>query len=252
MIRSGDKPEGLGGACEAHWPEPSSMPLTEQGVETFIDAVDGGDIKDRLIGKGILYTGLKGSTIAHVQKGWVERENGQVYIRIPGRAIDCTLSPGHRGRAYSRDSPCRQCRNLRDGRFYRTKPEPRRVPIPEDDVGKLFENYFQIHDIVGTPGQVRHRVTEMGEWAGFDFHLAPTNLRMTYGRLLADKGFAGEVVRRVMGHPETHTGRALTQRYFALSDEHGVPPYECGAETKYTDGTCSEDVFFPNETCYNH
>ena len=252
MIKSGDKPEGLGGACQTHWPKQKSMPLTEEGREAFVEAVESGNIKDQLIGKGLLYTGLRIGTLAHMQKGWIERDNGRIYIRIPGRKIKCTLSPGHRGRAYDRDSPCNRCREFRDGYFYLKNPLPRRVPVPEDDVGDLFEHYFDVHNIVGTAGQIQHKLTEIGEWAGFDFRLTATNLRMTYGQILAKKGFEGPVIRQVMGHPDTVTGRALTQRYFALSDAHGLPPYECNAETEYTDGMCSQQVFFPEQTCYHH
>jgi len=98
---------------------------------------------------------------------------------------------------------------------------------------------------------VNHRLQEIGARAGFEKTVSGANLRMTFGKMLAGKGFDAEIVRRVMGFRDTNQGKEMTQRYFVLSEEHGNPPYYCGEETDSGD-RCRRTVFFPDSVCYRH
>ena len=121
--------------------------------------------------------------------------------------------------------------------------------MPEPRVARSIEAYFATHDRVCTPGTVSHRLEKIGERAGFEKTVSGTNLRMTFGKMLAEKGFSSDVIRQVMGFRDNHQGKTMTQRYFILSDEHENPIYHCGEETD-SGSPCGREVFFPDQTCY--
>lgn len=124
-------------------------------------------------------------------------------------------------------------------------------PVPEPEFADFMEAYFATHDRVCTPGTVSYRLKKIGDRAGFEKTVSGVNLRMTFGKMLAEKGFKSNVIRRVMGFRDTNQGKAMTQRYFILSENHSNPPYHCGEETASGD-PCQGVVFFPDESCYRH
>ena len=250
---SGDPPDDLSNRTANLYPEEQSLPLTDEGVQAFREASRDADNKDRLLGEGLLLTGLKSGTFAHMTEEWLEREGDDLFVRVPGDRIECTVSPGRRGRTTAGGGqPCRQCVRLRDGYWSLNGTlRPRRVPVPESGFADFMEAFFTAHDRVCTPGTINHRLKKIGESAGIEKTVSGANLRMTFGKMLAEKGFEGEIIRRVMGYPDTNSGRDAAQMYFILSEEHGNPPYYCGEET-VTGGPCKQKVFFPDSVCADH
>ncbi|MCQ4334833.1 site-specific integrase [Natronomonas sp. F2-12] len=253
MMISGEPPEDLSERQLKVYPGEQSLPLTNDGVNAFRAASRDGDHKDRLIGEGLLLTGLKPGTFAHMTEEWLEREDGRLFVRVPGDRVECVVSPGRRGRTTSGGGhPCKDCERRRDGYWTLNGTlQPRRVPVPEAEFADFMEAYFSAHDRVCTPGTVNHRLQEIGVRAGFEKTVSGSNLRMTFGKMLAEKGFDAEIVRRVMGFRDTNQGKEMAQRYFVLSEEHGNPPYYCGEETDSGD-RCRRTVFFPSDVCYRH
>lgn len=253
MMISGEPPGDLSERQLILYPGEQSLPFTDEGVDAFRTASQEGDHKDRLIGEGILLTGLKPGTFAHMTEEWLEREGNRLFVRIPGDRVECTVSPGRRGRTTSGGGyPCKDCKRLRDGYWTLNGTlQPRRVPVPEPGVARFIEAYFATHDRVCTPGTVSHRLEKIGERAGFEKTVSGTNLRMTFGKMLAEKGFSSDVIRQVMGFRDNHQGKVMTQRYFILSEEHENPIYHCGEETD-SGSPCGREVFFPDQTCYLH
>lgn len=253
MMISGEPPEGLNEHQLLLYPGEQSLPLTDEGVEAFRETSRDGDHRDRLIGEGLLLTGLKRGTFAHMTGEWLEREEHRLFVRVPGDRVECTVSPGRRGRTTAGGGkPCKDCKRLRDGYWALNGTlQPRRVPVPEPEFADFMEAYFNMHDRVCTPGTVNYRVGKIGERAGFEKRVSGANLRMTFGKMLAEKGFRGEIIRRVMGFPDTNQGRSMIQRYFILSEEHENPPYFCGEETAAGD-PCKQNAFFPDSACGRH
>ncbi|UPV75629.1 site-specific integrase [Halorussus limi] len=253
MMISGDPPENLSDRQLKVYPGRQSLPLTDDGVNAFRKASRDGDHKDRLLGEGLLLTGLKPGTFAHMTSEWLEWDGSRLFVRVPGDRTECTVSPGRKGRTTSGGGhPCRDCKHLRDGYWSLNGTlQPRRVPVPEPEFADFIETYFATHDRVCTPATVNHRLENIGKRAGSDKTISGANLRMTFGKILAEKGFKGNIIRQVMGFPDTHQGRSLTQRYFILSEQHENPTYHCGEEATASD-LCRRTVFFPDSVCYYH
>lgn len=253
MMISGDPPEDASDYFKRYYPGEQSLPLTNEGKQAFREAARDGDVKDRVVGELILLTGIKSSTLAHATSGWLEKDGDRLFIRIPGGKFECTLSTGQEGPTQAgRGQPCRECKNYRDG-YWSLNGElnPRRVPIPESDFAEFIDSYFTAHDRLCTPSTFDHRLSKIGERAGFDRRISGSNLRITFGKTLAEKGFSGEMIRQIMGFPDSHSGNGYTQRYFALSDRHDNPPYHCN-EKIGSKKTCSNQVFFPHQHCRHH
>lgn len=253
MMISGEPPENLSNRQLDGYPGEQSLPLTNDGVSAFRTASREGDHKDRLLGEGLLLTGLKSGTFAHMTSEWLEWEGDRLFIRVPGDRTKCTVSPGHRGRTTSGGGhPCRVCKKLRDGYWTLNGTlQPRRVPVPESEFANFMETYLATHNRVCTPGTVNYRLEKIGKRAGSEKTISGANLRMTFGKILAEKGFRGDIIRQVMGFSDTHQGHSMTQRYFILSERHENPTYHCGEETTSGD-SCRGTVFFPDRVCYRH
>lgn len=253
MMISGDPPDELSERQALIYPGEQSLPLTAEGIDALRGAIDEDNHRTRLLCEGLLLTGLKPGTFAHMTEEWLEYVDDTLWVAVPGGKIECTVSPGRRGRARSGGGhPCRDCKQDRDG-FWSLDGtlQPRRVPVPDSEVADFMKKYFDLYDRVCTPATVNHRLKEIGEKAGFENNLSGANLRMTFGKLLVEKGFEGDTIRQIMGYKDTHQGKNLTQRYFILSEEHSNPCYYCGAESARGE-PCEQEVFFPDSNCGFH
>lgn len=94
---SGEPPADLSERQLKVYPSEQSLPLTNDGIEAFRAASRDGDYKDRLLGEGLLLTGLKPGTFAHMTEEWLEREGGRLFVRVPGDRVEGVVSPGRRG-----------------------------------------------------------------------------------------------------------------------------------------------------------
>ncbi len=253
MMISGEPPEDLSERQLKGYPGEQSLPLTDTGVDAFRAASRDGDHKDRLLGEGLLLTGLKPGTFAHMTPEWLEREGDRLFVRVPGDRVKCVVSPGRQGRTTSGGGhPCRDCKRLRDGYWTLNGTlQPRRVPVPDPKFAEFMETYFAVHSRVCTPGTVNYRLEKIGERASFRKTISGINLRMTFGKMLAEKGFSSDIIRRVMGFRDSHQGKEMTQRYFILSRKHGNPTYHCNEEIE-SGSSCQRKVFFPDNVCYLH
>lgn len=250
---SGDEPEELGGDYSRLYPGESALPLTANGIEALRNVADEETMQNQIIAEGLLFSGLMPGSFAHIRYSWLERENDRLYIQVPGGEMECDLSAGRKGRFGGyHEGPCFNCESEHDGMWsLNRKLQPRRVYLPEPAVSQLLEEYLSVHKRLVTPSVLKNRLRDIGEKAGFDRRLSGINLRMTFGKLAAEKGFSGNALRRIMGHPDTKIGRYLTTRYYLLSSEHDLPPYRCHA-TKADGDRCQRIVSYPDKTCPYH
>lgn len=200
-------------------------------VERFREAAHSSPPKEELVSLVGLDTGLRAGAIGHMIDGWLDRSGDVLTIDVP-QYERCEIGNGESGKGgdtTKTGAPCHYCRNrntekdwlpsqhkLPDhGDCWRPKSEAgfkgRELPIKEPDTARIVENYFAVHDTVGTANTVKSCVVRVAERAGLletwedengDTQRWPTthDLRNTFGTRLALKDFNAHEIKSVMGH----------------------------------------------------
>lgn len=207
-------------------------PLERDQIGPFDQAAQemGNDLTE-LTARGLLHTGFRNGEFCHSRTSFLSdgRIMGKPVVRIPHRE-DCTGGVGSIGKGnpggqnlHDRGEPCHKCRTKRDGYWApKTKNSPRPVPVMEEEVYKLFADWFANHEQIPIlHGAVATRVKRVGQEADIDREVKPHDLRHTYGTMLARMGFDAHSIAEAMGHgsldmPRNYisfTGEDLMEKY---------------------------------------
>jgi integrase/recombinase XerD len=200
-------------------------------LERFREAAKTGTPREELIGLTGVDTGLRRTSIAHMNKSWLDDTGDQLTIDVP-RKQRCELGTGSEGRGgdtTAAGKPCYHCKHrnvnkdwlpaahkLPDGGdCWRPKSKAgykgREIPIKNEDTEQILRSYFALNETICGKSGVQNAVIRIAERADLlevwtdesgDKHRWPTthNLRHTFGTMLAIKGFSGRQIQAAMGH----------------------------------------------------
>ena len=133
-------------------------------------------------------TGLFGTEVAHLAASWIEKENGDQFIRLPHRA-KCVAQT---------DGPCQNCRKYRDGHFSPVR-RARRIPVHDDRLAKLLQvlateqEQLGLHDVYGS-------IKMMVDRSSIQRDVSLRAFRNTHGVAIAAKGYTRREIHRWMGN----------------------------------------------------
>jgi len=140
--------------------------LTDEEIEEVERSLN--DFREKLVFRGLLYTGLRVSTFVHIRESWIRE--GKIFVPKEDRCY------------------CRECK----GKWTpKTKASVRSVPLLERAKGvleRLFSRYERPLDLVGTRNNVNNILKGIEERADIRSHLHPHGLRGTHASLLAKEG----------------------------------------------------------------
>lgn len=186
-------------------------PLNKSEIEEYDKAArDSSDPLTELAARTPLYTGLRNGELSHIRGNWLTSADEGNYgvLRVPAEE-ECIGGAGTVGRSSSvdvnsgeRGAACYTCRNTRGGHWEpRTKAAIRNIPIVEEGVYELLEDWFKIHeqipllhDAVGT------RVQHVADRADLSRQVKPHDLRHTYGTILVRREVGWRTIATLMGH----------------------------------------------------
>lgn len=176
----------------------------------FRQAAKDGDILDEVIGLTLLDTGIRCSTMAHMQESWLRLNDDQPELFVP-LGEECRLGTGD-GKGGdttpdNRGQPCYQCRTRPDKQWApdtdwhpKTRSARRTIPLRNDDTIQALDAYFTLEDTVAGVNTVINRVKWTAERAELSRTVTPHDLRDTFGTRLAKMEFGVHHIKDLMGH----------------------------------------------------
>ncbi|MBB6647910.1 tyrosine-type recombinase/integrase [Halobellus ruber] len=181
-------------------------PLNREQFEAFDSAAQAtNDPLTKLTTRTIPYTGLRNGEFCHLRANWLKEKPklGVTVLSVP-QEEKCTggigTSDGEKDQS-TRERPCYECRNNRQGRWRPSSQySVRKIPIEAEPVCELLRDWFSKHEEIPIlRDAVARRVKSVADEAGIDRKVTPRDLRETYGMILASKGFSREAIRGRMG-----------------------------------------------------
>lgn len=187
-------------------------------IDRFREAAKDGDVLDEVIGLTLADTGIRAGEMTHKNPDWMTMNEDTFGIRIPLGA-PCRVGAGPDNgqlNTHKKGQPCQHCRTMPDKWWApddadwrpKTKAAHRFIPIREEDTKSALKAYYSLNDRVASHQTVLKRVKNIADRAGIERNVTPTDLRNTYGTLLADRNFTAHEIKNLMGHatvePATH------------------------------------------------
>ena len=140
-------------------------------------------------------TGLFATEVVHLAASWIEKENGDQFIRLPHRA-KCVAQT---------DGPCGECRRIRDGHFSPAR-RARRIPVHDDRLANLLQVLGTVQEQLGLR-DIYTTIGMMVDRSSIQRDVSPQAFRNTHGVAIAAKGYTRREIRRWMGKdPDTDYG----------------------------------------------
>lgn len=185
-------------------------PLSQEQRRKVRHAAKEGTPREELITLVGLDTGIRRSAIAHLRPEMVHMHAAEPFIQvqpwdeIPSGADVCDIGFQRKGAPNSGDAPCHVCENS-DNRpngvwHPKTDTSIRKVYVLEDDTQQILQDFFSVHDRVGSENVVGADLERVAERAGLDRKLTPHHLRQTYGTKLAETDHTAHEIKKLMGH----------------------------------------------------
>lgn len=163
--------------------------LSDKEIERLENAAKG--LKERLIVKGLLYTGMRVGEFVHMTRDWTDFEQGLIFIP---RKQPCS---------------CNECLDDRGGMWEpKTEAGIRAVPIlPEaEEVFRMFfALYPKVMEQIPSRGSAYYHLQKVAKRAEIEHKVFPHALRGTFATMLATEGFTPFEIQDVMGWKNVET-----------------------------------------------
>ena len=135
-----------------------------------------------------IMTGVVGTEAAHLAASWIEKEDGDVFIRLPNRA-QCV--------AYS-NRPCGDCRDHRNG-YFSSVGHARRIPVHDDRLANLLSALASQQKHLSYR-RISISIRKMVDRSSIDRPISIWAFRHTHGVAIAAKGYTRREIHRWMGN----------------------------------------------------
>jgi integrase len=188
-------------------------PLNREKAHRFHSAaLEGEEPKERFVGLGLLYTGMRNGEFCHMRRDWIESKivEGQRLVRIDVPFVElCTGGSGPTGpdnaqgvNLHERGVTCQPCRQQgRDHWIPKTENGCRQITVKEPEAVDIIEWWFDQNEAVPMMhNAVNRRVEKIAERAGIERDITAHDLRDTFATMLVRQGFDRHPVRDLMGH----------------------------------------------------
>lgn len=177
--------------------------LTDQEIEDLINACN--TAIEKLVIKGLLYTGMRVSEFIHMRRDWIDWDSG--FIRIP-ESQECTDHSECRKERTVVDWGTGEKIKIRNTWRPKVQDASRVIPILPEVKG-IFKGYFKkyrkISELIPDRVEAWRIVKTVADRAMIKKRIFPHVLRGTFASILAGKDFDALTIQAILGWKSVKT-----------------------------------------------
>lgn len=178
--------------------------LTETETEELVAAIE--TMREYIVIRGLLYSGMRVSELIHMRKDWINWERNLIIIPTDQPCDICPECKKERWKNI-RDRQTKKVTGRELSKPINTWAPKTKAAIREiymiKKARETFENYFQkydrIRDLVHNRVQAHYTVTSVAKRAGIIHKVFPHALRGTFATSLASRDFLTETIQDTLG-----------------------------------------------------